>query len=157
MGPEVQQGVGAAASIAGLGLDAYSKYSRGEGEQASQEFLAARDERSAEIGRIKANQTDTQLRDELRTTLSGIDATRAAAGIDMTSPTTFALKAEEERISDRARTIKTGSILAQAEEDEMTAAYRRRVGRSALAGGALSAGASLLSGFGKMRFGNAGA
>jgi hypothetical protein len=114
---------------------------KGYGEQGSQEFLAARDERAAELGRLRASQTDTQLREELNTTLANIDAIRAAANIDPLSPTTGVIKAEEARVSDRARRIKVAGIEAQAREDELSAGYRRELGEQAQVLGFLGAAA----------------
>jgi hypothetical protein len=146
MGPEVA----AAASIGSLALDAGGKLVRGQGEAATQEYLAKRDERAAELGRLRAVQTDVALRDELTTTLANIDAIRAAANIDITSPTTFAIKGHETEVSDRQREIKVASINAQADEDEASARYRRRVAEDALFGSYLGAGASLLKGLGSL-------
>lgn len=147
MGPELV----AAAAIGGLGLDAGSKIYKGYGDQASQEFMARRDERAAELGRLRASQTDAQLREELNTTLANIDAVRAAGNIDPTSPTTAALKDRESFVSDRARNIKVASLRAQADEDEATSRYRREVGRSAVVGGWLGGLGSGLRGIGMMR------
>lgn len=142
MGPEVV----AAAAIGGLALDAGSSIIKGHGEAAGQEFMAARDRRAAEIGRIKADQTDAQLREELNTTLGMIDVTRSAANADPLSPTAIAVKNEESRISDRARRTKVGSIRAQAAEDDASARYRGYAARNALLGGYVGAGAKLLKG-----------
>lgn len=97
-----------ALSIASLGLDAYGSVLKGQGEKASQEFLAARDERQAQLGRLRAAQTGTFLTEQLNTTLANIDSIRAAANIDPTSPTSAAIKTEEKRISDRQREIAVG-------------------------------------------------
>lgn len=149
MGPEVA----AAAAIGGLALQAGGQIYKGYGEKDSQNFLAERDKRAAEIGRIKANQTDIALRDELRTTLGNIDAVRAASGIDPLSPTTAVLKGEEMRVSDRDRMTRVANIRAQADEDDLTADYRRKVGRDALIGGFLGAGASTLKGLSTVKYG----
>lgn len=142
MGPEVA----AAAAIGGLALDAGSSIIKGQGEAAGQEFMAARDRRAAEIGRIKADQTDAQLREELNTTLGMIDVTRAAANADPLSPTALAVKGEERRISDRSRQIKVQSIRAQAAEDEISANYRDYAAKNALLGGYVGAGAKIFKG-----------
>src|SRR5262245_42455433 len=120
MGPEVA----AASSIASLAFSAGSSIYKGFGEKATQEFLAARDQRAAEIGRIRADQFDVQKREELNTTLANIDAIRAASNIDYLSPTTAAIKTEETRVADRERTIGRSNLLAQAREDELSAQYR---------------------------------
>lgn len=142
MGPELV----AAAAIGGLALDAGSSIIKGHGDAAAQEFQAGRDRRAAEIGRIKADQTDTQLREELSTTLGMIDVTRAAANADPLSPTGLAIKAEERRVSDRDRRIRVGNIRAQAAEDDASARYRDSAAKTALLGGYVSAGAKVFKG-----------
>lgn len=145
MGPELAAG----ASIASLGFDAAGSVMRGKGEKATQDWLAERDERKAELGRLRAAQTGTFYTENLNTTLASIDAIRAAASIDPTSPTTAALKAEETRISDRERDIRVGGLLAQSREDEASARFRREVGEDALLASYLGAGSKLLGGFGR--------
>src|SRR5688572_793983 len=134
--------IAAAASLAGLALDAGSKYFAAEGEAEAQEFKAAQAERKAAEGKIAASQVDVFFREELNTALANIDAIRAASNIDPTSPTTMAIKSEEARVSARARNIKVQSILAQVQEDEREAAYRRGLAQDTRRGGLLSAGAS---------------
>jgi hypothetical protein len=152
MGPEI-----VAASIGSLALDAGSSIAKGQGEQASQEWLAQRDERAAQLGRIKADQTDAVRREELNSVLANIDVIRAASSIDPTSPTTAAIKQHETEISDRNRMIEVGSIRAQANEDELSAKYRRSVGQNALMMGYLGGATKALGAFGKMgSFGGGG-
>ncbi len=62
--------IAAAASLAGLALDAGSKYFASEGEAAAQEFKAEQAERKAEMGRLAASQLDAQWLEELNTTLA---------------------------------------------------------------------------------------
>lgn len=149
MGPELI----AVAAISGMALDAGSKIYKAHGEQAGQEFMAERDKRAAEIGRLRADQTDVHDREQLNTTLANLDAVRAAANIDPSSPTTAALKAEETRVSDRERMTKVANLRAQAEEDDLTARYRHKVGKQALIGGYLGAASSIGKGLGSAKFG----
>lgn len=148
------------ASLASAGFGAAGSITSGMAGKASAEaaaskaeFDAQRAERAAQFGRVQADQTDAQLREELSTTLANIDAIRASSGIDPTSPTGFAIKENEARISDRQRTSRVYALRAQADEDERTAAYdrsvamyQRSVGRSALTAGYLGAGAKLTGG-----------
>lgn len=147
MGPEVVAG----AAIGGLALDAAGSIFKGQGEKASQEYLAARDRRAAELGRIKADQTDAGMREELNTTLANIDVIRAAAGTDPLSPTGLAIRENERRIGDRDRRIRVSNINEQAADDDASAEYRRYVGKTALTGSYISAGSKLLSGIGRMK------
>lgn len=128
------------ASIASLGFDVAGDIYAAKGEQATQQFLADRDRRAAEMGRLKAEQSDVQLREELQRTLGRIETTRAAAGADLSSPTTAALLGEEERVGDRDRTIRVKSLLMQASEDEMSASYREEIGKRAMISALLKAG-----------------
>ncbi len=61
----------------------------------------------------------------------------------------MAIKSEEARVSDRARNIKVQSILAQAQEDEREAAFRRESAQGIRRGGLISAGASAATGLGR--------
>lgn len=145
MGPEVA----AVTSLASLGFDAGSKIVGGMGTSATQDFLAARDERNAELGRLRAAQTDVFEREQLNTTIANIESIRAASNIDPTSPTSAAIVANETRISDRQREIKVAALNAQANEDQLSAMYRRRVGADALLGSFLSAGSTVAGGLGR--------
>lgn len=145
MGPEAA----AIASLSSLAFEGGSKLVAGQGQSASQEFMAARDKRNAEIGRLRADQTDVFEREQLNTTIANIEAIRAASNIDPTSPTSAAIIANESRISDRQRLIKTASLRAQAGEDDASALFRRRVGEDALLGSYLSAGATVAGGIGR--------
>ncbi len=147
MGPEVAAG----AAIGGLALDAGASLFKGQGEKASQDWMAARDQRAAELGRLKADQFDVNLREELNTTLANIDAIRLAAGTDPLSPTGLALKDKETSVSDRDRMTRVAGIRAQADDDEASAQYRRYAGNQALMGSYISAGSKVLGGIGKMK------
>ena len=149
MGPELV----AAATIGSLAFDAGGSILKGQGEKEGQNFMAAQAERAAQLGRIKADQTDASLREELNTTLGMIDVTRAAAGTDPLSPTALAIKENEARISDRNRRTAVGNIQAQADERELEARYRRRAGETALLGGFLGAGAKVGKGLSTFKYG----
>lgn len=154
----------AVASIAGIGFKAAGAVAQGKAAQSSAEaaaskadYDAARSERAAEFGRIKADQTDAHLREELAVTLHNIDAVRAASGVDPTSPTGQAIKDNETYISDRSRFSQVTSIRLQAEEDERAAGYsrslatyQRAVGKQALKLGYLNAAGTVLGGIGSL-------
>lgn len=145
MGPEVA----AAISIGGLALDAGSKIVGAQGQAAGQEFEAQKQERAAEMGRIKATQQDAQLVEQLNTTLANITAVRAASNADPNSPTGLAIMGNEERIADRERMIRRTSLEMQSEQDINDAAFRRRSASTSLLAGYLGAGASVGSAIGK--------
>lgn len=145
MGPEVA----AAISIGGLALDAGSKIVGAQGTAAGQEYEAQKAERAAEMGRIKSTQVDTQLLEQMNTSLGNILAVRAAANTDPTSPTGLAIMDEERRVADRERMIRRTSMEMQSEQDRTDAMFRRRSSSTALLGGYLGAAASVGSAFGK--------
>lgn len=101
----------------------------------------------AYLGKIKARQTDTAYREELTTTLSNIDAIRAAANTDPWSPTAMAIKNNETRISGRARRTAVLNIMSQVDADETAADIYASNARYALMGGTLGAMSSMLRGF----------
>lgn len=129
-----------AASIASLGLSAYSSITKGQGTKAADEMQAARAERAAEFGKLQAGLTDTHFREELNTTLSNIEVIRAAGRIDPTSPTTAAVEERQRMLSERQRTAALLNIESQASEDEASAAYLRKAGDYAVSQSYLEAG-----------------
>lgn len=110
---------------------------KGQGEQSADDFQAAKLKRSAEYARGAAAETDTQMRENLNLQLSNIDAVRAAANIDPTSPTTAALKDRTAMIGDRSRSIQVGNIMAKAAQDEADSKYMTEAGEFAYKMGVL--------------------
>jgi hypothetical protein len=137
-----------AMSLAGHGFQAFGSVAKGMGTKAADDFQAARLNRAAEYGKLAADQTYGQMTEKLNTTLGNIDAVRAAAHDDPTSPTGVAFRDRQEYLGERERGIKVGSILAQARDDEASAAYLRSAGKNALMMGYLGTGASLGKGIG---------
>jgi hypothetical protein len=135
-----------ASSIASLAFGAASSIAKGYGTQAADEFQADRATRAAELGRTQAALTDVTYRENLNTTLGNIDAIRAAARIDPTSPTTAALRDYNTMISDRQRMAAVGSIRQQSAEDEAGAVYLRKAGDFALKMGFLNAATGIAGG-----------
>lgn len=130
---------GGGSSFGAMGFNAAGAFLKGYGEASSQKFLAARDRRSAEYGKIKADQVDTARREELATTLGNIDVMRSAGNVDYLSPTTAVIKEHQGDIADRQRLIERGNILAQAREDELSAAYRDKAAKRSMTGAYLGA------------------
>lgn len=120
-----------------------------EGEKAADEYKAAGLERAAQYGELKAEQTGAQLTQRLNTTLGNIDAIRAAAHTDPTSPTGAAYRDTQEDIGTTQKTTAVNSILAQSKQQEADAAYLRVAGRNALLAGKISAYAGLFGAAGK--------
>lgn len=125
-------GSAGAASIASLGLSAYSSITKGQGTKAADEAQAKRAERAAEFGKLQAELTDTSFREELNTTLGNIEVIRAAGKIDPTSPTSQVLMDRQEMISNRQRTAALLNVRSQVSEDEASAKYLHEAGDYAL-------------------------
>lgn len=118
-------------------LSIVSGIMKGEGQQSADDFQAAKLKQAAEYGRAAGSEADVQLRENLNNQLSNIDAVRAAANIDPTSPTTAALKDRTAMIGDRSRSIQVGNIMAKAAQDEADSNYLTQAGSFAYTMGAL--------------------
>lgn len=94
---------------------------------------------AARYGKIAAAETDTNIREELKTTVANIRAIRASAGIDPDSPTTAAILANEGRISERERRIRVGNIMAQAASDKRAAQFYKSAAPNTFLYGTLGA------------------
>lgn len=137
------------ASIASLALTASGDIMKGSATQASDDFQADRAERAAQFGQTQAALTDTTMRENLNTTLGNIEAVRAAANTNPTSPTGAVMMDRATQLSDRQRMAAVGSIKSQAEEDQASAAYLRKAGDFAVTQSYISAGGDILSGAAK--------
>src|SRR6185436_12335901 len=94
-----------------------------QGEKAGADYKASKAARAAAFGRVQADQTSAALTEELTTTLGNIDAIRAAAGIDPTSPTSAVIRQKQEDVSNRERNTRVANILEQAQQNEFDANY----------------------------------
>lgn len=137
------------ASLLSIGLSAYSDVEKGAATQAADEFQADKATENAKFGRLQANLTDTTAHERLNTTLGNIDAIRAAAHVDPTSPTTAAVEQWQTQISERQRLATSGTLRAQAATDDASAAYLKESGQFAQSQGYLNAGIDIASGVAK--------
>jgi hypothetical protein len=142
--------------LGAMGLNAYGSYMKGAGTKAADEYKAASLERSASYGRLKAAETSGQLLEHENETLGNIDAIRAAAHTDPSSPTGAAVKDTQEYLGNRARSIAVLNIQAQTDQEEADADYLRKAGKFAMGMGELGAAASIFSGVSKTDFGSIG-
>lgn len=149
-------GLPAIISLASIGLGAGSSIMSGIGTKTADDYKAARLQRAAEIGRVAAVQTGTEYTEQLTTTLGNIDAIRAAAHTDPTSPTGVAVRDYQERVGERQKNIAVSNILSKAAQDEADAAYLRSAGKFALLGGVIGAGAKIGGSAGGTNFANFG-
>lgn len=120
-----------------------SDIASGEATQASDEFQAQKAERAAQYGEVQASATDTTMRETTNTTLGNIEAIRASANIDPTSPTTAAILDRNEMLGDRSRMAAVGSIKAQNADDLASADYLRKAGDFAVKMASVSSSADL--------------
>jgi hypothetical protein len=132
-------------SLASAGFTAEGALLQGKGAQLQAQGVAAADtfkaeqlERAAEYGDLKAAQTAGQMTRNLNVTLGNIDAIRAAAHTDPTSPTGAAYRGMVEEVGGEQKGITVDSILAQSQEDTANAAYLRQASGRALLSGDIS-------------------
>jgi hypothetical protein len=133
-------------SILSMGLSAYSTMLSAQGTATANEYQAAKLENAAKYGELKAVQTSAQMSRSLNTTLGNIEAVRAAARVDPTSPTGAAIMEDQSNIGTEQRMITVNSILQQSRQDRSDAAYYRSAASNALFAGAISAGAGIAKG-----------
>jgi hypothetical protein len=146
----------AVGAVIGAGAGAYGSYVQGKGQKAAADYKAASLERSAQYGKLAAAQTGGQLTERLNETLGNIDAARAAAHDDPTSPTGAAVRDTEEYIGTRQRGTAILNLQAQTDQEIADADYLRRTGKFALGMGELGAVTSLAGTVGKTNFSNFG-
>lgn len=107
----------------------------GQANKAADDYKAEMLDQAAQYGELSATQTNAQMTRNLAITLGHIDAVRAAARGDPTSPTGAAVRDFTEETGTEEKNIKVDSIMAQAQMDEENAAYLRSAGSDALLGG----------------------
>lgn len=139
-------GAAAVASIASVGMSAYGDETKAKGTSEGDKFKADELDRAAEYGELKAKQTSGQLTQNLNMTLGNIDAIRAAAHDDPTSPTGAAVRDYTERVGTNQKDIQVDSILQQSKQNEADAAYLRKASSDALLSGDIAAGGDVLKG-----------
>lgn len=141
-------GLASGLSLASMGFSAASSVMQGEGNAAADTYKAETLDRAAQYGTLKGTQTNAQLTKNLAISLGTLDAVRAAARTDPTSPTGAAVRDYVEQTGTEQKNIKVDSIMAQAQEDEANAAYLRNASKTALLGGDLGAVGDVLKGIG---------
>jgi hypothetical protein len=139
----------AGTSIAGAGLSAYSDVLSSQGTAAGENYKANMLERSAQRGQVAAAEKGASDSEQLVNSLGNIDAVRAAAHEDPTSPTGAAVRDWNEQLGLTKKSIDVDNIMAQSQQDEADAAYLRSSSKYALLGGDLTAGADILGALGK--------
>lgn len=148
MGSAAGQGA-SGTSIAGAGLSAYSELLKGQGTAAGENYKAASLENAAQRGRVAAAQTGASETEKLSQTLGNIDAVRAAAHADPTSPTGAAIRDWNETLGLTKKSIDVDNIMAQSQQEDSDAAYLRSASKYALLGGELAAGSDIIGALNK--------
>lgn len=133
-------------SLASAGLGAYSTMLQAQGTADADKYQAQKLETAATYGDLKAVQTGGQMTRNLTQTLGNIDAVRAAANADPTSPTGAALRDNAENIGTQNKSITVDSILAQSTQERNDAAYYKSAASDALFAGEIGAAAGILKG-----------
>lgn len=142
----------AGASIASIGLQYYAGVQKAQadqfkatGESQGDTYQAERLDVAAQYGDLKATQTQGQMTRNLNSTLSNIDAVRAASHTDPTSPTGAAVRSQAEDIGDSQIGITVGNITAQTDQERSDAAYYRTASANALLSGNMASNADMTS------------
>jgi hypothetical protein len=140
-------------SLASVGLSAASSIVGAEGMAAGDTYKSEILQQAAQFGDLQATQVSGQMLRNLNVSLGNIDAVRAAARDDPTSPTGAAVRGYVEQTGTEAEQIKTQSILEQSQMDENQAAYLKSAANTALLGGDLSAGGAAFKGLSGLNLG----
>ena len=139
------------AASAGAGIfEAAGSIVQGIGTSNADKYQAEEQEQAAQYGDLKAVQTNAALTRNLNQTLGNIDAVRAAARTDPSSPTGAAVRNTVEATATSDKNIQVDSIMAQANQDRANAAYLRSASSTALLSGSIGAFGDLLKGFSGM-------
>jgi len=117
------------------------------GQFAAGQAQAAAAEESKQIALTQADQLDTQYRDELASTIANIRAIRASTGASPDSPTSRAVIAREEKVSERQRRTAVGSKRLQASQFGRDAQVFRSGAVVSLLGGGLKSLSSFARAF----------
>jgi hypothetical protein len=149
-GGQQQSPTATGASVASLGFSAYSDVLKGQAVQASDEYRAATLENAAARTNVAAVQTGASASEQLSSHLGNIDAVRAAAHADPTSPTGASLRDWTETLGNTKKTIAVDQLMAQSQQEASDAAYLRSAGAQAKTLGYINAGTDVLAAVSKM-------
>jgi hypothetical protein len=125
-----------------------SSISGAQGQAKADEYEAQKSLEAAQYGRIKAAETGEIMTQNMTRMLGHIAAVRASARADVRSPSTAAVMANQEGLSERERAIRMGNIFAQTREDEQASKMYTDAASRTLLGGYLGAAGSLVGGLG---------
>lgn len=137
-----------AISLASVGLEPGGAALKGFGQSTADTFQAEEANRKAEYAGLEAAQKNAQMTRNLGITLGNMDAIRAAAKTNPTSPTGAAVRDYTEQIGTEQKDIAVDSLPAQQQMDEANAAYLRTASTTALLSGGIGAAGSVFQGLG---------
>jgi hypothetical protein len=150
MGDKGAQSAGASgSSLASTGFKVYGDITSAQGKAAGARYRATTLLEAAQRARVSAAQTGASESEQLTQTLGNIDAHRAAAHGDPTSPMAAAYRDSQEDLGLTKKTIDVDNIQQQARQDESDAAYLQSTAKYALLGGYVSAGSDIASSLAK--------
>lgn len=136
----ISTAVATAASVAGAGSSIAGTIMSAKGQKAADNFQSAELSERAQIGQAKAAEVSNNIEQRLNLSLGQLDAVRAAAHDDPTSPTAAALRGTLEERSNLEKSIQVGNILSQSEMDSASADFLTQAGSFAMNMGFLKAG-----------------
>jgi hypothetical protein len=139
-------------SAGSLALQGFSTLMQSQGTAEADTYQAERLDVAAKYGELKAVQTGGQMTRSLNAALGNIEAVRAAANADPSSPTGAAVIENQEAIGSEQRGITVNSILQQSRQDTADAAYYRDASKRAMLAGEVSAGADIFKGLAGINF-----
>ena len=122
-------------SLAATGFKVLGDYTTSRAEAGAEVYKSELLEQQAQYGELKATQTNAQMTNRLAVTLGHIDAVRAAAHTDISSPTGAAVRGFREELGTEQKGIAVENILQQSRMDESNAAYLRNAAHNALVTG----------------------
>jgi hypothetical protein len=135
-------------ALAATGLSAAGSLFGGSMDSQGDQVEAQNAVNAAEMGKIKASQTDADMRRKLTTQLANISAVRAGLGLNPNSPTGQAIGSNVQAIGDLNRGYAIDNINQQVNMDQQAASFYTSSASNALLGGMFGAAGSIFKGLG---------
>ena len=133
-------------SLASLGMQAAGTGLGAFGSFSADKYQSEALKLAAQEGELQATQTNAQLTARMNQTLGNIDAVRAAAHTDPSSPTGAQARGTVEGALEQQKTNQVDTILAQSYMDESQSQYLASASSMALLSGGLGMAGGLLKG-----------
>jgi hypothetical protein len=132
-------------AIGTIVLGAGSSIAGGFAENSAKQAEASQYDRNAKLAKLGADQEEVVRREDLLATISSINAIRTSRGLDVASPTGEAITQHDTMLAERGIGTERLNALNQAQAYGTQAAISRSQGTSAILGGFMKAGTSILS------------